>query len=152
MILVISIILTNALIGKSNLVPAFREPPGGARRQGRKMKIALEQHAEPRKGSKRCRFPPLPGQHSAFARCEQRGPGQQGNKSGTAGEQDLRLLNERGGRSIFLSKNKDSERLAKRLARKAGGKPLGLPCSRTLCFPANPSRFFTREKTAFFFL
>lgn len=34
MILVISIILTNALIGKSNLVPAFREPPGGARRQG----------------------------------------------------------------------------------------------------------------------
>ena len=42
--------------------------------------------------------------------------------------------------------------LAKRLARKAGGKPLGLPCSRTLCFPANPSRFFTREKTAFFFL
>ncbi|RGU01246.1 hypothetical protein DWW99_11680 [[Clostridium] leptum] len=86
------------------------------------------------------------------ARCEQRGPGQQGNKSGTAGEQDLRLLNERGGRSIFLSKNKGSERLAKRLARKAGGKPLGLPCSRTLCFPANPSRFFTREKTAFFFL
>ena len=53
---------------------------------------------------------------------------------------------------IFLSKNKGSERLAKRLARKAGGKPLGLPCSRTLCFPANPSRFFTREKTAFFFL
>ncbi|RGQ34441.1 hypothetical protein DWY99_13510 [[Clostridium] leptum] len=86
------------------------------------------------------------------ARCEQRGPGQQGNKSGTAGGARPSSLKRKRRTVYFLFKNKGSERLVKRLARKAGGKPLGLPCSRTLCFPANPRRFFTREKTAFFFL